>query len=219
MHKAGLELSNDVKELLFPEKLQINREEKSRLLENNWNFTSQKLTPETSQSNSLIDTMKEIPETQSQPQLQSEPQTATSSSTSIGSKLLMQFKQLHARKGVERPKKEVFEDEDEDEEDDEDEDEDQDEDQEENEVESNDENENDTMNLYEEGVTIKDGPSYLPVEIVMPVDQSGKILVSDECINKSKKLLEDNKFRKEKLKYILERDPAIQVSLHFPWLF
>lgn len=224
MHKAGLNLSDDVKELLFPEKLQVDRDGINnddmileKPIDGGFNLIPQKSTISPFQINSTINTsiqsqpiLQPPIQVENQNQNKNENENQASNSTgSIGSKLLMQFKKLHAVKGVERPKKELSDDENEEENEEEEGYDSNDGEDYEEDYDSNDENENNT-DLYD-GAQLNDGPGYLPVEIEMPIDQSGKILLSEESIQKSKKLFEENKFRKEKLKYILDRDPVIQV--------
>jgi hypothetical protein len=146
-------------------------------------------------------------------------------SGSIGSKLLMQFKKLSAEKGVERS-----DDEDEDDEDDDDEDEDDEEEEEEEDFsdsgEENSEDDEQDSDDEEEKVEEEnadeipllvplDGPVYQPIEIQMPIDHQGKILVSEEIAQKSNQRILDSLSRQEKMKYLLERDPKIQVFLFF----
>lgn len=193
LHKAGLALSNDDQELLFPEKLQITQTLRDSVA--------------IKTNDSLANPLIETPSEQS-----SLPPIAPSGS--IGSSLLSQFKKLSAEKGVERRHSEEEEasSEGDDHSDDGEfysDDEERSEGSQDSEIqESNSEiDEEDEVPLL-----VHDGPAYEPVEITMPVDQHGKILLSEELALKSTHLFEDNLSRQEKLKFILQRDPKIQAS-------
>jgi ATP-dependent RNA helicase DHX37/DHR1 len=197
LHKAGLALSNDEQELLFPEKLQITQ---------------------THRDSVTIKTNDSLPLPLVEKPIDHNPSPAPAPSGSIGSSLLLQFKKLSAEKGVEKSHNEEEEEEssegDYDNSDDgefnsDDEEGSEGSEDEDDEIQgSNSENDEDD----EVPLLVHDGPAYEPVEIQMPVDQHGKILLSEELARKSTHLFEDNLSRQEKLKFILQRDPKIQAS-------
>jgi ATP-dependent RNA helicase DHX37/DHR1 len=192
LHKAGLELSNDDQELLFPEKLQI---------------------AQTNRDSVTIKSKDSVPIPLVEKPIESTPSPAAAPTGSVGSNLLLQFKKLSAEKGVEKSHNEDDKDDESLEGDYDDDDEEgsdvseQDDDDAEEEDDDDDDDDDDEAPLL-----VHDGPAYEPVEMKMPVDQHGKIILSEELALKSSNLLEDNLSRKEKLKYILQRDPKIQAS-------
>lgn len=194
LHKAGLELSSEDKELLFPEKIQSKANKDPVIFGAKGAVSMAKLEPQ-----------------------DEEKKAEDCSATSLGSKLLMQFKKLSAEKGVERPhhsdddEKNDDDNEDEEEEDDYDEigsDEEVDDEYGSSDYESEQNDHGDSLPLGED----EDGPGYQPIEVPIPVDPQGKVIVSEDLAFKAKMLFEDNLSRQEKLKYILQRDPQIQVS-------
>jgi hypothetical protein len=205
LHKAGLALSHEDQDLLFPEKSQNKKDPNLVIFGANGSASIRQWETNPEDKKETIETKKSVDDVS----LESTP-------GSIGSKLLMQFKKLSAEKGVERPssddlssenEEDDYEDEDEDDEGEysSNSDEDLDEDDHEDEAESEDELEAPLLVPLE-------GPVYQPIEIKMPIDHQGKILVSDEIAQKSSQLLHDSLSRQEKLKYILDRDPKIQVQ-------
>lgn len=201
LHKAGLELSTEDQELLFPEKIQ-SKTTKDAVIYG----------AKGSVSISNFEPAVEVKKTEDVPP-----------SASLGSKLLMQFKKLSAEKGVERPQN--FESEEDDDLDDIDEDEYDDEEEEEEEDEYSDEEyeSEDTSEEEDEDINVaseeqaggtfcedQSHPVYQPIEVPIPVDPQGKVIVPDDFATQSR-IFEENISRQEKLKYILQRDPQIQV--------